>query len=118
MKHILTLTLAAVLLTACEKSNTTPSNCPEPPKDTRTRCVWHIRPTGVIGTEFQYRFFDSDGVDYICAGVAGEPFEVTVPLDEIGVMQYRDTTGAIQYREIAPLAGDTSIVNYLPATRL
>ena len=57
-------------------------------------------------------------MDYICAGVAGEPFEVTVPLDEIGVMQYRDTLGAIQYREIAPVLGDTSLVDYLPATRL
>ena len=120
MKHLatLTLTIAAVLLTACEKQTATPSNCPVPPEDTRTRCVWHIRPTGVIGTEFQYRFFDSDGVDFICAGVSGEPFEVTVPLDEIGVMQYRDTLGAIQYREIAPVAGDTSLVDYLPATRL
>ena len=117
MKPILTLTIAAVLLTACEKQ-TKPPNCPVPPEDTRARCVWHIRPTGVIGTEFQYRFFDSDGVDFICAGVSGEPFEVTVPLDEIGVMQYRDTLGAIQYREIAPVLGDTSLVDYLPATRL
>ena len=117
MKPILTLTIAAVLLTACEKQ-TKPPNCPVPPEDTRARCVWHIRPTGVIGTEFQYRFFDSDGVDYICAGVAGEPFEVTVPLDEIGVMQYRDTLGSIHYREIAPVAGDTLFVDYLPATRI
>ena len=78
----------------------------------------HIRPTGVIGTEFQYRFFDSDGVDFICAGVSGEPFEVTVPLDEIGVMQYRDTLDSIHYREIAPVAGDTLFVDYLPATRI
>ena len=78
-------------LTACEKQTATPSNCPVPPgRHPHTLRMAH-RPTGVIGTEFQYRFFDSDGVDFICAGVSGEPFEVTVPLDEIGVMQYRDT---------------------------
>ena len=117
MKHILTLTLAAVLLTACAKQ-TEPPYCPVPPEDTRARCVWRIEPTGQQFQEFQYRFFDSDGVDFICAGVSGEPFEVTVPLDEIGVMQYRDTLGSIHYREIAPVAGDTSLVDYLPATRL
>ena len=43
---------------------------------------------------------------------------VTVPLDEIGVMQYRDTRNNSNYREIALVAGDTSLVDYLPATRL
>ena len=68
-------------------------------------------------SEFQYRFFDSDGVDFICAGVSGEPFEVTVPLDEIGGDAVPGHLGAIQYRRSPRWLG-TSLVDYLPATRL